>query len=71
MIDLHPHSHSLILWSTSQLRSAQAKWDRLTYSDLVRGCCQEQLSRAVAGRYSLPLDQAARDVSTWALESAA
>ena len=71
MIDLHPHGHNPILWSTSQLRSAQAKWDRLTSSDLARGRSQEQLSRAIAERYSLPLDQAARDVSTWALESAA
>ena len=70
MIDLHPHSHNPTLWSTGQLRSAQAKWDRLTSSDLARGRSQEQLSRAVAGRYSLPLDRAARDVSTWALESA-
>ncbi len=71
MIDLHPYGHNPILWSTGQLRSAQAKWDRLTSSELVRGSSQEQLSRAVAERYSLPLDQAARDVSRWALEGAA
>jgi hypothetical protein len=64
MINLHPRGHNPILWSTGQLRSVQAKRDRLTSSDLARGRSQEQLSCTVAERYSLPLDQAARDVST-------
>ena len=69
MIDLHHRNDNLILRSTDQLRSAQAKWDRLTPSDLTQSCSQEQLSKTIAERYSLPVEQAARDVRIWVSES--
>ncbi len=48
MIDLHRLNNNPIFVSRNQLRTAQARWDRLTPSDLAQSRSQEQLSRAVA-----------------------
>ena len=49
-----------------RLRAAQAKWDRLTVSDYEQITTIPELVTTVARRYSLPHDQAKRDVERWA-----
>ena len=51
-----------------RLRAAQAKWDRLSTSDYDEVRNISALIAKVAERYSLPLEQAKRDVETWAKE---
>jgi len=51
-----------------RLRAAQAKWDRLSTSDYDEVRNISALIAKVAERYSLPLEQAKRDVETWATE---
>jgi len=50
------------------LRSAQAKWDRLTVTDYEQITTIPELITMVARRYSLPHDQAKRDVERWAMD---
>ncbi len=50
---------------THHLHAAQGKWDRLTPADYKRVRTAGDLTTAVAGRYSLPHDQARRDVELW------
>jgi hypothetical protein len=50
------------------LRSAQAKWERLTASDYGEIRSLAQLIAKVAERYSLPPEQAKHDVEIWARE---
>jgi hypothetical protein len=53
---------------THRLGDAQAKWDRLTASDYKRVRTVRDLIAAVKDRYSLPHEQARRDVETWLKE---
>ena len=50
---------------THRLHDAQAKWDRLTASDYAGVKTAHDLISMVERRYSLPRDQARRDVETW------
>ncbi len=50
---------------THRLHDAQAKWDRLTASDYKRVRTARDLIAAVKERYSLPHEQARRDVEIW------
>jgi hypothetical protein len=47
-------------------QEAQQKWSCLTTIDLSQIKNEMQLATMVAGRYSLPLEQARKDVATWA-----
>ncbi len=50
---------------THRLHEAQAKWDRLTASDYRRVKTARDLIDAVRNRYSIPHEQARRDVEIW------
>ena len=50
---------------THRLSDAQAKWDRLTAADYGRVKTVRDLVAAVRERYSLPHEQARRDVEIW------
>ena len=50
------------------MREAQAKWGRLTESDLAEIRTKAQLIARVEERYSLPHDVAAEDVEIWGLD---
>ena len=50
---------------THHLYAAQAKWDRLTASDYAVVKTARDLVSAVETRYSLPHNQAKRDVEIW------
>jgi hypothetical protein len=51
-----------------RLRTAQAKWDWLTVTDYEQITTVPELITAVAQRYSLPHEQAKRDVERWAMD---
>jgi hypothetical protein len=50
---------------THRMHEAQAKWDRLTASDYNGVKTARDLIAAVGNRYSLPHEQARRDVEIW------
>jgi hypothetical protein len=50
---------------THRLHDAQAKWDRLTASDYKTVKTVRDLIAVVKERYSLPHEQARRDVEVW------
>jgi hypothetical protein len=50
------------------MRDAQAKWDRLTVSDLHQIRTKAQLIARVQERYCLPHEVAAEDVEIWGLD---
>jgi hypothetical protein len=54
------------LQGADQLRSAQAKWERLTAADYAEIKTLADLVAALSERYSLPHAQAQRDVEAWA-----
>jgi len=49
------------------MRDAQAKWDRLSLSDLAEIKTKAQLIARVEERYVLPHEVAAQDVEIWGL----
>lgn len=49
------------------MRDAQAKWDRLSMSDLAQIKTKAQLIARVEERYVLPHEVAAQDVEIWGL----
>ena len=49
----------------TRLNAAQAKWDRLTVADYAAIRTVDALIAAVEIHYSLPHDQARRDVEFW------
>jgi hypothetical protein len=53
---------------THRLSDAQAKWDRLTVSDFKDLKTARDLISAIGVRYSLPREQARRDVAIWLAE---
>lgn len=53
---------------THRLHDAQAKWDRLTPADYRNVKTARDLVAAVKDRYSLPHEQARRDVESWMQE---
>ena len=56
------------LFAGSHMRDAQAKWNRLTESDLAEIRTKAQLIARVEERYSLPHEVAAEDVEIWGLD---
>ena len=50
------------------MREIQAKWSRLSMSDLAQIRTKEQLIARVEERYRLPIGVAARDVEIWHLD---
>ena len=50
------------------MREIQAKWSRLSMSDLSQIRTKDQLIATVEERYGLPLGVAARDVEIWRLD---
>jgi hypothetical protein len=62
----HARENDVLHITTRQMKAAQAKWDRLTTADLAGIRAMSQLIGRVEERYSLPHDQAARDVELWA-----
>jgi len=64
MFEHQSGDHGVI--NTDRLRTAQAKWDRLTVSDYAEIRTIPDLIARLAHRYSLPYEQARRDVEIWA-----
>jgi hypothetical protein len=50
------------------MRQIQAKWSRLSMSDLAQIRTKDQLIATVEERYRLPVGVAARDVEIWRLD---
>ena len=50
------------------MRKVQAKWDRLSMSDLAQIRTKAQLISRVEERYRLPHEVAAQDVEIWNLD---
>jgi hypothetical protein len=50
------------------MRDAQAKWDRLTPTDLEQVTTKAQLIARLQERYGLPHEVAAEDVEIWGLD---
>jgi|SoiMethySBSTD1v2_1073268.scaffolds.fasta_scaffold5117523_1 hypothetical protein len=55
-----------IVIDAGRMRSAQAKWDRLTVEDYAEIRTIPDLIARVIQRYNLPYEQALRDVEIWA-----
>jgi hypothetical protein len=55
-------------FNTARLKTAQARWGRLTAADYLEVETIAQLVAKVAERYALPHAQAQRDVEIWAKE---
>jgi hypothetical protein len=67
-IDQPGHAEMNASFTGVRLRAAQAKWDRLSASDYEEIRSIPELIAKVAERYSLPHEQAKRDVETWDTE---
>jgi hypothetical protein len=55
-------------FAAHHMKDAQAKWERLTTSDLAQVKTKAQLIARVQERYCLPHEVAAEDVEIWALD---
>ena len=55
------------IFAGRHMRDAQAKWDRLSMSDLAQIKTKAQLIARVEERYVLPHEVAAQDVEIWGL----
>jgi hypothetical protein len=67
MFDLQRGQDGDVLHMTTRhMKAAQAKWYRLTATDLFGITTKSQLTDRVEERYSLPHEQAAEDVEIWA-----
>jgi hypothetical protein len=55
------------IFAGRHMRDAQAKWDRLSLSDLAEIKTKAQLIARVEERYVLPHEVAAQDVEIWGL----
>jgi hypothetical protein len=53
------------IFAGRNIRNVQAKWERLSMSDLARIKTKAQLIACVEERYGLPPELAAQDVETW------
>jgi hypothetical protein len=70
MLDLHDQQHdSGPFIKAHHLQAVQAKWDRLTAGDVSHIRDRGELIERVSERYSLPREQAERDVAIWLTES--
>jgi hypothetical protein len=70
MFDLqHGQKDDVLQLTAGRMAAAQAKWDRLTPADLSAIKHKTQLIDRVEQRYSLPHEQAARDVEIWVADT--
>jgi hypothetical protein len=67
MSDTQPPRNEMRLLAL-HMKDAQAKWDRLTPTDLDGVRTKAELIARVEERYSLPHDVAAEDVEIWGLD---
>ena len=66
MFDLqHGQDDGILFIKARHMQAAQAKWDRLSTDDLLHITDQDQLIDRVSERYSLPREQAEKDVAIW------
>jgi len=63
-----PNNRDGHIFSGRPMREIQAKWSRLSMSDLSQIRTKDQLIATVEERYGLPLGVAARDVEIWRLD---
>ena len=69
MLDIDHRQHdSGLLIKARHLQAVQAKWDRLTAGDVSHIRDRGELIDRVSERYSLPREQAERDVAIWLTE---
>ena len=68
MLEQPTQAETVVPVTGARLRAAQAKWDRLIASDYEEIRTIPEFIAKVAERYSLPHEQAKRDVETWATE---
>jgi hypothetical protein len=66
MFELQTGDGGVVGVNSYRLRTAQAKWDRLTVADYAEIRTIPQLIARLQQRYSLPHEQAKRDVEIWA-----
>jgi hypothetical protein len=66
MTDTQPRQREIPLLAL-HMKDAQAKWDRLTQSDLDGVRTKAELIARVEERYTLPHEVAAEDVEIWGL----
>jgi hypothetical protein len=62
------HACDILNVADGHMKAAQAKWDRLTASDLSGVRTKADLVARIAERYSLPHEQARGDVELWAAD---
>jgi hypothetical protein len=62
------HGSDNASFNIARLKTAQAKWERLTAADYLEVRTIAELIAKVAERYDLPHAQAKRDVEIWAKE---
>lgn len=67
MADTQPRRNDTPLLAL-HMKDAQAKWERLTASDLESVRTKAELIARVQQRYSLPHEVAAQDVEIWGLD---
>jgi hypothetical protein len=60
-----PAHQSHYIFAGRHMREVQAKWDRLSMSDLVQIKTKAQLIERVQEQYGLPHEVAAQDVEIW------
>jgi hypothetical protein len=63
-----PYNRSGHIFDGRPMRQIQAKWSRLSMSDLAQITTKDQLIATVEERYGLPIGVAARDVEIWRLD---
>jgi hypothetical protein len=65
MLDVHGQDNGVLFIKARHMQAAQAKWERLSATNLAHITEQSQLVARVSERYSLPREQAERDVAIW------
>jgi hypothetical protein len=63
-----PHNPDGHIFNGRPMRQIQAKWGRLSMSDLAQISTREQLIATLEERYGLPIGVAERDVEIWRLD---
>ncbi len=63
-----PGHQSGYIFAGRHMREVQAKWDRLSISDLAKIKTKAELIQRVQEQYGLPPEVAARDVEIWDAE---
>ncbi len=61
-------NHRSSIFAGRPMREIQAKWDRLSMSDLAQIKTKAQLIARVQEQYGLPHEVAVRDVEIWNLD---